>query len=103
MYREFVAPLDDKLLSTYPNGGMIHLCGEHTQHIPVWREMESVRAIQVNDRASEDLDIYFNELRDDQIIYLNTTPNMTVERAMEITGGRRLVIVAEVPKPLKIS
>ena len=103
MYKEFVAPLDDELLSVYPNGGMIHLCGEHTQHIPIWREMRSVRAIQVNDRASEDLEIYFNELRDDQIIYLNPTDTMTVDRAMEITGGRRIVLVAEVPEPLPVS
>jgi len=102
MYKEFIAPLDDELLSVYPNGGMIHLCGEHTQHIPIWREMKSVRAIQTNDRASEDLEIYFNELRDDQMIYLNPTETITVERAMEITGGRRIVIVAEVPEPLKI-
>lgn len=100
LYTEFIAPLDDQLLSVYPNGGMIHLCGAHTQHIPVWRKMKSVRAIQVNDRASEDLEIYFNELRDDQIIYLNLTPTITIEKAMEITGGKRLVIIAEPSKPL---
>lgn len=92
MYRDFIAPLDDELLSIYPNGGMIHLCGIHTQHIPVWCEMRSVRAIQINDRAAEDLESYFKELRNDQIIYLNPTVTMTVERAMQITGGRRLVI-----------
>ncbi|MBD3181021.1 hypothetical protein GF312_01945 [Candidatus Poribacteria bacterium] len=98
LYRDFIAPLDDQLLSVYPNGGMIHLCGIHTQHIPVWREMKSVRAIQVNDRASEDLETYFNELRDDQIIYLNTTPTMTPDRGIEITNGRRLVLVGEFPE-----
>ena len=103
IYREFIAPRDDELLSLYPNGGMIHLCGAHTQHIPAWREMKSVRAIQINDRASEDLEIYFNKLRDDQMIYLNPTATMTIERAMQITGGRRIVIVAEVPEPLPIS
>ena len=96
IYAEFIAPLDDELLSVYPNGGMIHLCGAHTQHIPVWRNMKSLRAIQINDRASEDLETYFNELRDDQIIYLNPTPSMTVERAMQITGGRRIVLATEV-------
>jgi hypothetical protein len=95
MYDEFVAPLDDELLSVYPNGGMIHLCGAHMQHVSTWREMKSVRAIQVNDRASEDLEIYFGELRDDQTIYLNPTATMTVERAMKITGGRRTVFVAD--------
>jgi hypothetical protein len=102
IYAEFIAPLDDELLSVYPNGGMIHLCGVHTQHIPVWREMKSVRAIQINDRASEDLEIYFNELRDDQMIYLNLTSAMTVERAMSITGGRRIVFIADIPEPLAL-
>jgi hypothetical protein len=98
MYRDFVAPLDDELLSMYPHGGMIHLCGAHTQHIPTWRAMKSLRAIQVNDRATEDLEVYFNKLRDDQVIYLNPCPAMTARRALEITGGRRLVLVADPSK-----
>ena len=96
-YGELVAPLDDELLSVYPNGGMIHLCGVHTQHIPAWWEMQSLRAVQVNDRAAEDLETYFRELRDDQILYLNPTATMTVERAMQITGGRRIVLVTDAP------
>lgn len=76
--------------------------GEHTQHIPVWREMLPLRAIQLNDRASEDLEAYFQGLRGDQILYLNPTPTMTVERAIQITGGRRLVIVAEVDAPIPL-
>lgn len=99
MYRDMIAPLDDQLLSVYPDGGMIHLCGVHVQHIPIWREMKSLKAIQVNDRASEDLEIYYNELRDDQIIYFNPTSNMTVEKALEITRGNRIVIVSEIPDP----
>lgn len=98
LYRDFVAPLDDQLLSVYPHGGMIHLCGVHTQHIPTWRDMRSLRALQLNDRASDDLATYFRELREDQIIYLNPYPGMTIKRALEITGGRRLVIVAEPPE-----
>ena len=92
IYDEFVAPLDDMVLSMYQTGGMYHLCGAHTQHVKRWREMKRFRAFQLNDRASEDLEIYFNGLRDDQIIYLNPTATMTRKRAMEITGGRRLVI-----------
>ena len=98
-YREFVAPLDDALLSVYPHGGMIHLCGVHTHHIPVWREMRSLRAVQLNDRAAEDLETYFRELRDDQILYLNPTATMTVERATALTRGRRLVLVADLASP----
>lgn len=99
MYRDYIAALDDELLSVYDHGGMIHLCGVHRQHIPVWREMRSLRAVQLNDRAAEDLETYFHELRDDQVIYLNSTATMTVERGMEITDGRRLVIVADVKDP----
>jgi hypothetical protein len=99
IYREFIAPLDDEVLSLYPHGGMYHLCGSHTHLIPTWREMKSLRAIQINDRAAEDLEEYYRELRDDQVIYLNPTETMTVERAMAITGGRRLVIAADLKAP----
>lgn len=95
MYRNFIAPLDDQLLSVYPHGGMIHLCGAHTQHLPVWRQMQSLRAVQLNDRAVEDLDAYFRGLREGQIIYANVCETMPLERVMEITGGRRVVIVAD--------
>ena len=30
------------MLSLYPHGGLLHLCGAHTQHIPVWREMAAL-------------------------------------------------------------
>jgi hypothetical protein len=93
LYRDFVAPLDDALLAVYPQGGMIHLCGTHAQHITTWNEMRSLCAIQVNDRAAEDLEIYIEELRDDIVLYVNPCPRMPVERIVEITGGRRTVIV----------
>jgi hypothetical protein len=96
-YRDLVAPLDDQLLATYKHGGMIHLCGAHTQHIPVWREMASLRAVQLNDRAAEDLEVYLQELRDDQIIYVLPNNSMTVERILRITGGNRVVIIGEAP------
>ncbi len=38
--------VDDELLLVYPHGGMIHLCGSHTQYIPVWREMKFLRAVE---------------------------------------------------------
>ncbi len=97
LYEEFVAPLDEELLTVYPNGGMIHLCGVHTQHIPVWRQMKPLRAVQLNDRAAEDLEVYWNGLRPDQLFYVNPCPGMPVERIMKITGGRRLVIIADTP------
>jgi len=93
MYKEFIAPLDEEILSLYPNGGMIHLCGSHTQHIPVWHEMKNLHALQLNDTAAEDLETYFNEMREDQIFYVNTCPGMTTEKIIKITGGKRVVIV----------
>ena len=101
-YAEFIAPLDDEVLSVYPNGGMIHLCGAHTQHIPVWREMKSLRAVQMNDRAAEDLAAHFEELRSDQILYVNPFDGMQVGRIIEITGGRRTVIVGDFKEPLPV-
>lgn len=92
-YRDLVAAFDDALLRAYPNGGMIHLCGHHVRHIPVWRQTASLRAVQMNDRAAEDLEAYFHGLRGDQVIYLNPTPIITPKRAAGMTGGRRLVIV----------
>lgn len=95
-YADFIAPLDNELLSVYPEGGMIHLCGAHTQHIPIWREMRSVRSLQLNDLAAEHLEAYWNGLREDQVFYVNPCDGMPVEKIVEITGGKRVVIVAEV-------
>lgn len=94
-YADFIAPLDAEVLSVYPHGGMIHLCGGHTQHIPTFRDMAALRAIQVNDRAADDLEAYVEGVRDDQVFYVNPTLAMTPDRAIAITGGRRLVIVGE--------
>jgi len=94
LYRDMVMDLDEAVLNVYPHGGMIHLCGSHRQHIENFRKMKCLRAVQVNDRAAEDLEYYYHGLRDDQILYLCPCPGMTVERAMEITGGHRLVINA---------
>ena len=93
MYEEFVAPCDDRVLSLYEHGGMVHICGAHTQHIPVWQRMDRVRAIQVNDRAAEDLEAYLAGLRDDQVLYLEPTQTMSAARGIEISAGRRLVIM----------
>jgi hypothetical protein len=92
-YKEFIEPLDAELLGIYKNGGMIHLCGSHLQHIESFRNMKELRAVQINDRASRDLKTYYNELREDQIIYLNPSKEMTVEKALKITHGDRLIIV----------
>lgn len=93
MYAEFIAPLDDRLLSLYPYGGMIHLCGAHTQHLDTWKSLSSFRAFQINDRAAQDLDAYLQGLRDDQIIYVNVFEGMSFQRVMELSHGQRVVII----------
>lgn len=100
-YQEMIAPLDDQLLAVYPHGGMIHLCGSHTQHIPVFAEMKHLKALQLNDRAAEDLALYHQQLRKDQVIYLNPCEGMTIEKAMEITGGERLILAADLNAPIE--
>jgi hypothetical protein len=102
MYETIVAPLDEALLAVYPSGGMMHLCGAHTHLIPAFRSMPHLRAIQVNDKAAWNLQEYFTELRDDQIIYLNQCPGMPLEKALRITGGRRLVLPEALNEPIKI-
>ena len=100
-YDEFIAPLDAELLGIYPNGGMMHICGSHLQHLKTFHDMKELRAVQMNDRAAHDLKSYYNGLRKDQIIYLMPCGGMTVERAMEITGGERIVIVDKVDGALR--
>jgi hypothetical protein len=102
LYKELIMPLDDALLAVYPHGGMIHLCGSHTQHLGSFSSMPHLRTVQLNDRAATELALYFESLRDDQIIYLNTCPGMTLEQAMEITKGRRLVLVGDYKEPIPI-
>ncbi len=89
-YREFIAPLDDAVLSLYPNGGMIHLCGSHMQHAGTWRDMTSLRAIQVNDRAAMDLELYLRETPD-KIYYVNPCEGMPADRIKEMCRGFKIV------------
>ena len=76
---------------------MIHLCGTHTQHLKTFREMKKLRSVQLNDRAAEDLELYLKGLREDQIIYVNPCPTMPAEKILEISGGKRIVLVGRLP------
>ena len=96
-YRDFILPLDEMILSAYPKGGMIHLCGTHTQHLENFRNMPALKAVQLNDRAAEDLPLYLEGLRRDQIIYLNPCEGMPAEKALALSKGERIVIVGELP------
>ncbi len=100
MYEEFIAPLDDKLLSVYPHGGMIHLCGNHRQHIEAFSKMKSLKAIQVNDRAAADIGEYFEKLRDDQVIYLNPCKEASIDDALKTNHNKRLIIAGNLDKAI---
>jgi hypothetical protein len=67
-----------------------------------FRNMKSLKAIQVNDRAAGDLRAYYEGLREDQLIYLVPCKGMTIEKALAITGGKRLVVIAHVDGELRV-
>jgi hypothetical protein len=94
-YKDIIAPYDNALLGVYPNGGMIHLCGSHSHLIPVFRDMPNLKSVQLNDRAAKDLRLYFEGLRPDQLIYLIPCEGMEIAKALEMTGGERLIFVGK--------
>lgn len=100
LYAEMIAPLDNQLLGVYPRGGMIHLCGSHEQHIETFRAMKNLKAVQLNDRAAEDFEKYLNGLREDQIIYFHPCEKVSVEDAIRLSGGNRLVFDLPLDHPL---
>jgi len=100
-YAEYLAGFDNNVLSLYPHGGMIHLCGSHTQHIPTFKNMSALKSFQIEAEAALDLERYFNELREEQIFYLIPFERMTTEQALAITGGERLVVVENCDMYLK--
>jgi hypothetical protein len=93
-YREFFLDAEAEALGAYPCGGMMHLCGTHRQHIPFWREMQALRAVQLNDRATDDLPHYVDGLRTDQIFYVAPTEKFTAERICDLVPAHRLVLQA---------
>lgn len=93
VYNEFIASLDAEVMSLYQHGGLIHLCGAHTQHIPTWRRMKELKSVQMNDRATLDLPAYFDGLRDDQILYVDYFEDLPLEEALTITNGERTVLI----------
>ncbi len=96
-YGGFLAPLDEALLGASPGGGMIHLCGEHRQHLAVWRDMAPLRSLQLNDRATDGLPDYLAARRDDQLLYVAPTEGMPAQRVLALTGGRGLVLQCDAP------
>jgi hypothetical protein len=100
-YRNFFRDLDAEVLKAWPRPGMIHVCGDHRQHIPTWAKMPEVQSLQVNDRATDDLEFYAHGLRQDQILYVSPTASMPVERILDVTRGRRVVLQCELKEPIR--
>lgn len=92
LYEEFIMPLDDALLGIYPHGGLIHLCGSHTQLIPLFAGMPHLKCVQLNDKAAQDLRFYVEGLRDDQVIYFSPCEGISTRQALEIADGKKMVI-----------
>lgn len=91
-YEAFFADLDAELLAVFPRGGMIHLCGACAQHIPAWRLMTALRALQLNDRATDDFEAFYTGTREDQVIYVTPNERWPVEHILSFTDGRRVVV-----------
>jgi hypothetical protein len=92
-YREFFMPLDNEMLEAYPIGGLLHICGGHIQHIPAWAEMKALRAVQVNDRATDDIKHYVAGLRKDQILYVVPTDNVTIPMLLTMAKEHPIIII----------
>ncbi len=92
LYEKFIMPLDDEVLGVYPEGGLIHLCGSHSHLIPLFARMKNLKNIQLNDRASEDMERYARGLRADQTLYVAPCEGMPVERIKELAKLHRTII-----------
>ena len=85
IYEEFVRDKDERILSLYPRGGMLHLS---------WNEMP-IRAMQVNDTAADELEQYLSGTRPDVILYFNPTSAISGDDALRMAGGGKRLIVVE--------
>ena len=97
-YAETIAAFDEQVLSAYPEGGTMHLCGKHLQHADAFKKMKKLRGVQINDTAADDFSGYLDRLREDQAIYVAPTASVTVQKIIEKGKGRRIVIQGVHPK-----
>jgi len=54
--------------------------------------MKNLKSIQINDRATHDLQLYRDGLRNDQLIYLNPCAGMPIETAKLTVDNKRLIL-----------
>lgn len=102
-YKGHLLERDRNLMRCGSPGAGIHLCGRHTQHIRAWRDAPELKMIQLNDHAADDLEIFWRSLRPDQYIVLMPGERVTKEHALLVTGGRRLVLAAELDEAVPIT
>ncbi len=103
LYRELVAPLDADLLNVFPRGGMIHLCGNHLQHIPTFAALPQLRAVQVNGIPLDHIQQYHSSLRQDQVLYVYPYEKAPTDQVVAATGGHRLVFMGPIEPVRKAS
>jgi len=92
-FRELVAGADDASVPPVYQGMIQHLCGHSTQHIQELARRTMVKGLQLNDAAADDYKVYFEGLRQDQVVYVIPTERMPLDRLMSISGGVRTVIL----------
>jgi len=97
-YAETIVAFDEQVLSVYPEGGTMHLCGKHLQHADAFKKMKKLRGIQINDAAADDFEGYLAGLREDQVIYVAPTASVTAQKIIEKGKGRRVIIQGVCPK-----
>ena len=102
-YERHFLDRDRELMRCAATGGGMHLCGRHTQFCTSWHDMPELKMIQLNDQAAVDLETYWRNLRSDQYIVLMTDAAVTVDDAVRITGGRQLVLSAEVGERIPVA
>jgi len=101
-YERHFRDRDRGLMRCAATGAGIHLCGAHTQQCSAWQHAPELKMIQVNDRATEDLEVYWRNLRPDQYIVFMPCEAVSLDDALRITRGRQLVVEAEVEKPIPV-
>ena len=102
-YQRHFLDRDRDLMRCGAGGAGIHLCGRHTQHCDAWQDAGELKMIQLNDRAADDLETYWRNLRPDQYVVLVPSDRVTIGDALQVTGGRQLVLAAEVDMPVPVA
>lgn len=103
-YASLVLKADEDAAPPCYRGMVQHICGHSAHQIANLARSARVKGVQLNDAGTDDLPRYFQGLREDQVIYAVPNATMGVGRILELTRGRRLVLLAKldrrIPLPL---